>query len=1299
MATIVLQAAGAFLGGMLGPVGTAIGTAAGALAGYSIDRALIDSTRHIEGPRLSGARPFTAEEGAPIPRVYGATRIGGTLIWATRFEEARTTKRQGSKGGPRVTEYAYFANVAFALCEGEIAGIRRIWADGHEIDRNSVELRVYRGSEDQPVDPLIEARQGAGNAPAYRGVAYVVLDHFPLGEYGNRIPQLQFEVLRPVGELRKQVRAVALIPGATEYGLSSELVTRRNRPGETQAENRHMLFAGTDIAASLDELQMLCPNLEHVALVATWFGDDLRAGNCRIRPAVTSRTATGFSQEWSVSGVERDTAMVVSYHNGGAAYGGSPSDSSVVAAIKEIRARGLKVTLYPFVMMDIAAANTLPNPYGGSSQPPYPWRGRITSHPAPMQPASAERTATARIQVESFCGAARQGEFQPSGGTILFGGAADDWGYRRFILHFAHLAVLAGGVDAFLVGTEFLGLTTLRDQNDSFPFVEALCALAADVRAIVGSGTAITYGADWSEYFGHQPADGSGDVYFHLDTLWAHPAVDAVGIDNYMPLSDWRDTDYSAPNPDGLSGPYDLAGLRAAIAGGEGYDWYYPSAEARERRERSPITDGAYGKPWVYRYKDLVNWWGNVHHQRINGVEAAQPTAWVPGSKPIWFTELGCPAVDKGPNQPNVFPDPKSVEGAVPYFSDGGRSDAAQRRFLEAHAGRWNPDDPSFVDTENPISSLYGGRMVDASRIYLWAWDARPFPAFPLREDMWSDGSNWHRGHWLNGRLSSPSVGGLINEILKDHGLSPADVSDAVGTVDGYVISNPASARSSLEPIVNLFDLGVSESAGRLVFRRNDLYRPPITITELADDAENAVLQVVRAPDHQLPAEAILAFRDPLAEYQTASVRNSRFGASGSRQQITEFPGVLEAEQGRALLGDRMRRIWSEREAITFAIPAPGGDVLPGAVVRLPQSGLSSDFLVTEIEDGLVRRVTAKQMARSVPTAWNSSGGRPIPDVPVIVGQPYAQFLDLPASSSGVALQDHFRVAIWQKPWRRQLLFASPEETGFAQRNTISHAASVGRLVDALPGGVQGRFDQSNSILVELFDSEVASVSRLQLLNGANAAAIQSNIGVWEIVQFQMAEEISANMWRLTSLLRGQLGTNDAMDAGAASGASFVLLDEAVQPAGLLAGEIGLPLNWRAGPVVADFSSVNYVTQLETGGLRAGMPLSPVHLKAIKQANGDQALSWIRRGRIDADSWAASEIPLGEESEQYQIVIAAAGGGTVRTEHTSEPTWLYPAASIATDLGPLPIAIDLTVMQLSRSSGWGIPATRRLLLL
>ena len=233
--------------------------------------------------------------------------------------------------------------------------------------------------------------------------------------------------------------------------------------------------------------------------------------------------------------------------------------------------------------------------------------------------------------------------------------------------------------------------------------------------------------------------------------LWSHPAVDAIGIDNYMPLSDWRDEDMSGGNPDAFAGPYDPDGLRRAVQGGEGFDWYYPSETARNNRQRASITDGAHGKPWVFRYKDIAGWWSNLHHNRIGGQEAAQPTAWIPRSKPVWFTEIGCPAVDKGPNQPNVFPDPKSAESASPYFSNGGRSDLAVERYLAAHSEFWDPASPHFVASGNPLSPLYGGRMVDPSRLYVWAWDARPFPAFPLTSGVWRDGRKlaaWPLAEW-----------------------------------------------------------------------------------------------------------------------------------------------------------------------------------------------------------------------------------------------------------------------------------------------------------------------------------------------------------------------------------------------------------------------------------------------------------------------------------------------------------------------------------------------------------------------
>ena len=120
---------------------------------------------------------------------------------------------------------------------------------------------------------------------------------------------------------------------------------------------------------------------------------------------------------------------------------------------------------------------------------------------------------------------------------------------------------------------------------------------------------------------------------------------------------------------------YDRAYLQGNIAGGEGFDWFYASAADRTAQVRTAITDGAASKPWVFRYKDLRAWWSNAHYDRPGGMESGIPTTWVPQSKPVWFTELGCPAIDRGTNQPNVFFDPKSSESFTPHFSWGWRDD------------------------------------------------------------------------------------------------------------------------------------------------------------------------------------------------------------------------------------------------------------------------------------------------------------------------------------------------------------------------------------------------------------------------------------------------------------------------------------------------------------------------------------------------------------------------------------------------------------------------------------------------
>lgn len=373
MATLLLQAAGAAVGSLFGPLGTIVGRAVGGLAGYTVDQALFGQRR--EGARLSDLTPQTSTEGTPIPRLYGRARISGQVIWATNYEEVSSTS--GGKGGlgGGTTTFSYYANFAIGLCEGPIAAIGRVWADGQPFDLSTVTARIYTGTAAQGTDSLIEAKQG--DTPAYRDTAIVVFERLPLANFGNRIPQLSFEILKPVAGIESGIRAVTLIPGATEFGYSPDVVKEVTSPGNSTPVNRHIDGSTSDWQAALDDLQATCPNLERVALVVAWFGDDLRAADCTLMPAVTNRT-TENSPAWGAAGLTRATARLASTYDGKPAFGGTPSDASVIAAIRNLNDRGLKVTLYPFIMMDVPAGNGLADPYGGAEQAAYPWRGSIT---------------------------------------------------------------------------------------------------------------------------------------------------------------------------------------------------------------------------------------------------------------------------------------------------------------------------------------------------------------------------------------------------------------------------------------------------------------------------------------------------------------------------------------------------------------------------------------------------------------------------------------------------------------------------------------------------------------------------------------------------------------------------------------------------------------------------------------------------------------------------------------------------------------------------------------------------------
>lgn len=1291
MATLVLQYAGAALGTMLGgPIGGIIGRAAGALAGNMLDQSFFGGgTKHIEGPRLSDTRVMSSTEGAPVPRLWGRARLAGQVIWATSLEEVTetTTDGAGGKGGPKTehVSYSYFANFAVALCEGPVSRIGRAWADGKEIDLSDVLWRLHRGSETQEPDSLIVAKEGESNAPAYRGIAYVVFERLPLVDFGNRIPQLAFEVVKPAGGAEDNVRAVNIIPGSTEFGYDTKVFTEALGDDETRALNSTAASSASDWTVSLDDLTATCRNLEYASLVVAWFANDLRCGVCSIRPGVETTQKDTEPEAWGVAGTSRSEAHVVSQHNGGPAYGGTPTDASVIRALRDLTHRGLKPVFYPFVLMDIAAGNSLPNPDGGISQPVYPWRGRITCHPAPGRSGSPDGTAACAAQIADFLGTAQRSDFSIHGDDVTYSGPSG-WGYRRMILHYAHLCKIAGDVEAFLIGSELRGLTWLRGSGNSFPFVDALRDLAADVKAILPQAK-VSYAADWSEYFGLQPQDGSGDVFFHLDPLWADGSVDFVGIDNYMPLTDWRDGSSHLDRQQATS-IYDIDYLQSRIAGGEGFDWYYASQSQRDAQMRTPITDGAYGKPWVFRYKDIAAWWSNHHYNRPAGVESTSHTGWVPQSKPIWFTETGCAAIDKGTNQPNCFLDPKSAESLMPLYSRGQRDDYLQNRFIIAVDEYW-----SAPGAHNPVSAVYGGPMVDHRHIFMWAWDARPFPDFPQRADLWSDGDNYARGHWLNGRVSAVPLPTLLVRVCHDYGLSDVTTTRADGLVDGFVIDRVMTGREALEALCGAFAIDAVETGSALAFRsRKAATRMAIAPEERVElEASEPLHRLTRAQEIDLPRALKLSFVESAQTYRRAAVEAACASGGSASEVLVDLPCVISEEQAQARAEIALHERWSGRETLELSLPPRFARLEPGDVIDVELPGGSGAFRIDGVTDSESRKITARSYDPDVYDATGAPGRvvtRPIAPRP---GKPDVVFMDLPLAEAGMRPAVPW-VAASAKPWVGPLVlsrYVSDSATVF--NRLIERRATKGRLLESLSDGPRDCFDRGNSLTVKLDYGALQSVSDEALLQGANLAAVGSTANGWEILQFGRADLVSPNTYALSFLLRGQMGSDPEMLPLRAAGSRFVLLNPGVVQPVLSADQGGLEIRWQAAPR-KQISTLN--TRIIThDGQRLGLrPLSPCQLRMARDAGGF-SFSWIRRTRLDGDSWEAEDVPLNEEREAYIVDIL--DGATVKRSTTATSAQFnYSNAAFLADFPSTPAQFSLRIQQLSATYGRGAPLLR-----
>ncbi len=182
--------------------------------------------------------------------------------------------------------------------------------------------------------------------------------------------------------------------------------------------------------------------------------------------------------------------------------------------------------------------------------------------------------------------------------------------------------------------------------------------------------------------------------------------------------------------------------------------------------------------------------------------------------------------------------------------------------------------------------------MVDPGRIFFWAWDARPYPQFPARADIWADGPNYDRGHWLNGRIGAVPLGLLIMAVCADYGFTAVDAGGVEGLVDGFVIDRGLSARDALEGLLAVHGIDAVESGGvlKFVMRRRAAIHPLMEDRLVETEPEASLYALTRAQETELPAAIKLTYVESALDYRVAAVEAKHLGGSSLRDVRIDLP-------------------------------------------------------------------------------------------------------------------------------------------------------------------------------------------------------------------------------------------------------------------------------------------------------------------------------------------------------------------------------------------------------------------------
>lgn len=505
-----------------------------------------------------------------------------------------------------------------------------------------------------------------------------------------------------------------------------------------------------------------------------------------------------------------------------------------------------------------------------------------------------------------------------------------------------------------------------------------------------------------------------------------------------------------------------------------------------------------------------------------------------------------------------------------------------------------------------------------------------------------------------------------------------ADTSELTDLVSGLVLAGEYTGADAINTLRSLYLFDAADQDRQIVYPKRG---KPVVATITEDDIVEAEESSKREQAIEYPKKLHLSYQNAVGGYAVAKATSARSSPDVRvvGEVSTSVPVVLSPDQAAQTAAKMHKIAWAEAEGETkLSVPLSWIKYIASDCFGVAMRGRVTRERLDELNyaDGTVEYT----LRRDRQSAYTSTvTGIPIPEPTpppsTIVGQTVLAVLDIsPRTENEDDLNLLYAVSGGLPAWNGATVQRSLDAgANFSSVVNINRGPVLGTLVNDLSDASEFYTDTTNVLRVQLYrDTQtIESITDVQFLSEGGAFAVQRPDGSWEVMQYRDADEVSAGVFDLSYMHRGQLNSGTSAHL---AGALFVMLADAVH-APAQSAWIGADLTHRAVSYGESPEAADEQTQTYVGRSQIEWPVA--YLTLARDGSDNVSATWTPRHRLGTEDAPVESVNF----RGYRVTLDD-GVLPAVTFDTTAASFTYDASALGTPL-------TVTVSAINRITGAG----------